>query len=98
MNRNLKTRKGVHFGRSQVYAQYTWIFQVCNMSALRLIFVDEEADICVEDPDIPAPSNRSPLVTFADFKVAGGDLLEGPGYDIYIYIIGGSLKHTTGQT
>ena len=28
---------------------------------------------------IPAPSNRSPLKAFVDLKVAGGDLLEGPG-------------------
>ena len=38
----------------------------------------------MEDPGIyaiylPAPSNRSPLVAFGDLKVAGGDLLEGPG-------------------
>ena len=34
---------------------------------------------------IPAPSNRSPLEAFADLKVAGGDLLEGPGI-IYRYL------------
>ena len=28
---------------------------------------------------MPALSNRSPLEAFADLKVAGGDLLEGPG-------------------
>ena len=28
---------------------------------------------------LPAPSNRSPLVTFVDLKVSGGDLLEGAG-------------------
>ena len=28
----------------------------------------------------PAPSNRSPLVAFGDLTVAGGDLLEGPGW------------------
>ena len=28
---------------------------------------------------IPAPSKRSPPEAFVDLKVAGGDLLEGPG-------------------
>ena len=28
---------------------------------------------------VPAPSKRSPLEAFVDLKVAGGDLLEGPG-------------------
>ena len=31
-----------------------------------------------------SPSNRSPLVAFADLKVAGGDLLEGAGSSIEI--------------
>ena len=34
---------------------------------------------------IPAPSKRSLLEAFVDFKVAGGDLLAGPGIYIYIY-------------
>ena len=50
--------------------------QSCAFNVCRHVFAHTHTHIYIY---IPAPSNRSPLEAFVDLKVAGGDLLEGPG-------------------